>query len=642
MAYLLPAFAWAAKNGQRVIVSTNTINLQDQLIHKDVPDLCAALGLDFRAAVLKGRANYICPRRLDSMRKLGVGSSDELRVLAKVLVWMAQGGSGDRTQITLRGVGESLAWSKLSAEGEECVAERCLFDREGMCPYYFARQTAESAHVVIVNHALLLADIVTGNRVIPDYEYLIVDEAHHLESATTSGLSQRVSENEIARLLRDLGPGRRGLLGRILTAARGGLSNDLVTEIESALQGIAENAQQARERAGQFFHQVGQFLVSLRGESDSGPYGQRERVVGSTRTLPEWSEIEMAWENLRGPLSILMGSLTDVSEGLLSLSDEGRFDGEELGFSLRSAGRSLAEMFDVLEGMIFEPDPRMIYWIETRPSRPSPALHAAPLEVGPLVERFLWHEKQSVIMTSATLTTSGDFDYIRKRLSAYDANELALGSPFDYETSTLLYLINDIPEPTAQPAYQRAVERGLIELCKTTQGRALVLFTSYAQLRRTSEAISGPLSAAGILVLEQGEGSSRHALLETFRTGERTVLLGTRSFWEGVDVPGEALSVLAMIRIPFDVPSDPIVAARSEMYEFPFNEYSVPEAILRFRQGFGRLIRTASDRGIVVAFDRRLLSKAYGRAFIDSLPRTTLRTGRLDELPAAAARWLGL
>jgi ATP-dependent DNA helicase DinG len=244
-------------------------------------------------------------------------------------------------------------------------------------------------------------------------------------------------------------------------------------------------------------------------------------------------------------------------------------------------------------------------------------------------------------MTSATLTAAGEFDYIRQRLSAADADELALGSPFDFETSTLLYLVNDIPEPNAGAAYQRAVEQGLIQICRATRGRALALFTSYTQLRRTSEAVSGPLAAAGVSVFEQGEGASRHALLETFRTTEQAVLLGTRSFWEGVDVPGEALSVLIIVRLPFDVPSDPIIAARAETYESPFYQYSVPEAILRFRQGFGRLIRTRSDRGVVVSFDRRLISKTYGRAFVDSLPRCTVRTGPLSDIPKAAVRWLG-
>jgi DNA polymerase-3 subunit epsilon/ATP-dependent DNA helicase DinG len=314
---------------------------------------------------------------------------------------------------------------------------------------------------------------------------------------------------------------------------------------------------------------------------------------------------------------------------------------EDLAVAVRAHARGLAEAHAQIESIIFEPSPNTIYWLSRSTQQPSPTLHAAPLDVGPLVEKFLWHEKESVIMTSATLTTAGDFDFIRQRLNADDAGDLALGSPFDFESSTLLYLVDDIPEPNAGQPFHRSLQQSLISLCRATNGRALVLFTSYRQLRRTASDITAPLAANDILVYEQGEGASRHALLETFRTTEQAVLLGTRSFWEGVDVPGQALSVLAITRLPFDVPSDPIVAARSETYEAPFGQYMVPEAILRFRQGFGRLIRTKSDRGIAVIYDKRVLSKHYGRAFIDSLPRCTIRQGPMHELPDAAARWLG-
>jgi len=203
-------------------------------------------------------------------------------------------------------------------------------------------------------------------------------------------------------------------------------------------------------------------------------------------------------------------------------------------------------------------------------------------------------------------------------------------------------LVNDIPEPADRSGHQRAIERGLIGLCRATGGRTLVLFTSYDQLKRTSQAISPPLAKEDILVYEQGEGASPHSLLETFRSSDRAVLLGTRAFWEGIDVPGEALSVLVIAKLPFDVPSDPIVAARAETFENPFYQYSLPEAILRFRQGFGRLIRTQSDRGAVVIFDRRVLSKKYGRMFIDSLPNCSVKTGSLSELSRSVSRWLNI
>ena len=250
--------------------------------------------------------------------------------------------------------------------------------------------------------------------------------------------------------------------------------------------------------------------------------------------------------------------------------------------------------------------------------------------------------KTSVILTSATLTANGEFDYLRNRLNADEAADLVVGSPFDYESATLVYIANDIPEPVDANGHQRAVESTLIRLGKATNGRMLVLFTSYAQLKRTSQAIGPALGDAGISVYEQGEGASAATLLDIFRESEKAVLLGTRAFWEGVDVPGEALSVLAIVKLPFDVPSDPIVAARSETFEDPFNEYSLPEAILRFRQGFGRLIRTQSDRGVVAILDRRVLSKKYGRLFLESLPECTVKQGPAAEIPRLAQQWLNL
>jgi DNA polymerase-3 subunit epsilon/ATP-dependent DNA helicase DinG len=243
-------------------------------------------------------------------------------------------------------------------------------------------------------------------------------------------------------------------------------------------------------------------------------------------------------------------------------------------------------------------------------------------------------------MASATLTTAGEFDYIKGRLNAREADELAVGSPFNYETSTLLYLVNDIPEPVDKHGYQKGVERGLIELCKATRGRALVLFTSYAQLKQTAQAIRDPLARAGIEVYDQADGRSRTMLLDSFRASSGGVLLGTKSFWEGVDVPGQALSALVIVKLPFDVPTDPVIAARSETFENPFNEYTLPEAILKFRQGFGRLIRTKSDRGVVAVFDRRVLTKQYGKQFIDSLPPCTRRVAPLAQLAKEAAKWI--
>jgi DNA polymerase-3 subunit epsilon/ATP-dependent DNA helicase DinG len=242
-------------------------------------------------------------------------------------------------------------------------------------------------------------------------------------------------------------------------------------------------------------------------------------------------------------------------------------------------------------------------------------------------------------MTSATLQTSGSFDFIRERLHAWNADDLAVGSPFDYEESTLLAVPTDVPEPNTR-GYQEAVNRAVLELARAAGGRMLVLFTSYSQLNATTKAVGEVLGREGFTILRQGGGGSRAQLLETFRNTPQSVLLGTRSFWEGIDVVGEALSCLVITRLPFAVPSDPVFAARSESFDEPFNEYMVPDAILRLRQGFGRLIRTKSDKGVVVILDRRVLSKAYGREFLNSLPACTTSQAPLSQIGPAVRRWL--
>jgi ATP-dependent DNA helicase DinG len=320
-------------------------------------------------------------------------------------------------------------------------------------------------------------------------------------------------------------------------------------------------------------------------------------------------------------------------------------DGDDLRLTLTAHGRRLEESRGQINQALTKPKETMIYWLAQFKDRIS--IHAAPLHIGPLVETHIFGVKKTVALTSATLRTAAPgnangatFDYLRQRLHAGHAEEAAVGSPFDYPNSTLIYLPTDIPEPN-QPGYQRYVEQAVVDLATALGGRTMVLFTSFSQLSATAKAIEQPLKQAGIAVLAQLEGSSRQQLLEQFKAdGAKAVLLGTRSFWEGVDVPGAALQAVVIAKFPFDVPSDPIFAARSETFDSPFFEYSIPEAALRFRQGFGRLIRRQSDEGIVLVLDKRILTKRYGQAFLDALPECTVLRQRIDRVGELALRWL--
>jgi DNA polymerase-3 subunit epsilon/ATP-dependent DNA helicase DinG len=641
-AYLIPAALWALQNNQRVVVSTNTIALQDQLMQKDLPDLKAALGLDFRATVLKGRSNYLCPRRLEALRYRGPINKEEMRVLGKVLVWLEQGGDGDKGRLNLNSPLEREIWYKLSANDENCNAEVCLSRMGGICPFYQARQQAQSAHLIVVNHALLLSDVVTGSRVLPQYDYLIVDEGHHLESASTSTLSFRLTQNDLIRLMRELGSVSTGILSRTLTSLKSTAKPSDFATAHQVSQRITDLVFRLEQDLQNVFQSLEEFLESERDFKPVGMYGQQARIVPATRTVPAWSNVEILFDTAQETMNLTLKLVKEFHRDLSDYLDNGHEDLEESIGSLSTNLQRFSEAAIRLNELFLQPDENYIYWIEKQANESRLILNIAPLHIGNLMEKYLWHEKSSIVLTSATLTTHGEFDYLRGRLNADEADELMVGSPFDFENSAMLYLPTDMPEPSQGQAYQRAVEQTLISLSKATGGRLLALFTSYAQLKKTSQRIGPILSEADIQVFEQGEGASANTLLETFRDTDRAVLLGTRAFWEGVDIPGDSLSVLVIVKLPFAVPSDPIVAARSETFDDSFSEYSIPEAILTFRQGFGRLIRTQFDRGVVVVLDRRVSSKRYGRLFIESLPTCQTVMGALHDLPHKAASWLNL
>ena len=653
LAYLIPAVHFATQNRERVVISTNTINLQDQLYGKDIPDLQRILPFEFKATLLKGRSNYICLRRLAALRHSGPSSVEEMRLLAKILVWLPSTVTGDQAELFLPDYKEQALWSRICADAETCLADRCRYREKGRCFFYGARRDAERAHLIVVNHALLLSDVAVENRVLPDYRYLIVDEAHHLEASTTRQLSFAVDQKAMDRLLsglsqnpsglkpfqgRSLGKGQPvGFLVGLLSSYRGRVPEAIGKTMERHINDLHREVEAAQRVLYQFFNRLDSFLEEH--GQNGGSYDQMIRLTGGIRVQPAWANVEIAWDNLSLHLLRIGEGLERLSSGLLGLDEYEVPDQEDLLQELLSYINRTRELYEQMNALIAQPSPAGIYWAEVSAQNEEISLHAAPLHVGPLVQKHLFMPKECVVLTSATLCTEGEFDFIRERLSAWEAEEAAVGSPFDYANSTLLYLPTDMPEPY-QPYYQKTVEEALIDLCRATRGRTLVLFTSYSQLRNTSKAIVRPLAEEEIVVYTQGEGTSRSQLLENFRTTPRSVLLGTRSFWEGIDVVGEALSCLVIARLPFSVPSDPIFAARSETFDEPFTQYALPEAILRLRQGFGRLIRSKTDRGVVVILDKRVQTKSYGRAFLDSLPACTVRQGPLTALPRMAAQWI--
>jgi ATP-dependent DNA helicase DinG len=681
LAYLLPAIAYAVKNGERVVISTNTINLQDQLFKKDLPDLARCLSQEwgretpFRAVLLKGRSNYLCPRRFAALKGRPELSHDELRGLARILTWLPTTETGDQTELSLPLASDRSVWSQVSAENEGCTLERCFKETGGRCFFYRVRKAAEAAHVIVVNHALLMADAATGHRVLPPYRRLIIDEAHHLENAVTDQLSFKADGASLAQLFNALHPygatlgggelaggalaassartrtapaprGTRsgGLLADLLAALRSSLSESQFLMFRDILIRLQGDVDAVHTRLGLFWEVIADFVRDTASGQAQSDYDLRLRITDAVRASSIWVDIEVAWDNLGVTWQILLDHLEALRQALEDLGAvlEESESLERLREEFANSQARLAEYHRQMEAWVMKPEGGGVYWVEvggdSRQNRKI-TVRAAPVHVGNLVQENVLFHNETVILTSATLRTAGSFDYVRDRLAAHDADMTTVGSPFDYKACTLLYLPTDLPEPNA-PQYQTAVEQTLIQLAKATNGRLLALFTSYSQLKKTTQAILPSLTAAGITVLSQGAGSSRHQLLDTFKASGRTVLMGTRSFWEGVDVVGPALSAVVLVKLPFAVPSDPIVAARSETFDDPFYSYQVPDAILRFRQGFGRLIRSKTDRGVVVVLDKRVTSKSYGRLFLESLPECTVQKAPLMNLASTARAWL--
>lgn len=636
--YLLPAAFWATQNERRVVVSTATINLQDQLIHKDIPALTRLLPFEIRATVLKGKRNYLCTRLFQEMRHRGPANADEIALFARILVWLPTSKTGDANEISLRTNGERLAWDRLSAENEGCKRDVCT---EAQCPMHIARRQAELSHILIVNHALLLADVSVENRLLPSFKELVIDEAHHLEAAITDALSFRADKRFIEALLDELAKPRAGLIADLQNQAQTQLPAPISRLIEGQINQLRGVSQQTSGRVEEFFTTLDFYLQDRL--NPRSQFAEQIRLLPAGRDEPAWSQVVRAWNNLDSHFEALGDGLGRLVGGLEDILESyGLENGDDLMLALSSLARTLEETRRNLNFLITEPQTGQIYWLESFKGRIS--LHSAPLHVGPLVEKHIFEDKDAVILTSATLRTAGrdgygdvSFAYLRERLHASNSGELAVGSPFDYKQNTLLYLVSDMPEPN-QPGYQRYVEEAIVAVAKTLGGRTMVLFTAYGQLSATGRAIANDLAEAGITLLAQNEGGSRQQLLEQFKTTP-AVLLGTKSFWEGVDVPGKALQAVIIAKLPFDVPSDPIFAARSETFGDPFFDYSIPEAVLRFRQGFGRLIRRHDDEGVVVILDKRVMTKRYGQSFLESLPECTVirqRHGRLAEL---ITRW---
>lgn len=641
LAYMLPALLWAVRHNQRALVATNTINLQEQLWRKDIPMLQQLLPVPFQAALLKGRSNYLCLRRfLHVSESIPALNPAEALLVARVLVWLQETDSGDRSELNLFGP-DNDTWLQFCSDSDSCFGGACRWQNK-YCFVARARRSAENARLVIVNHALLFTDMASETKILPPHGTLIIDEAHHIEDTATRHLGRQVARSDMnrwlsqaartLRKLKEMPPPRDGQkwLGAMKEAEKS--RQELKESAETFFHCLAGNC---IDRADQRFNQTRHRLhrqpdpaLAVQAEWQNLLYRLRDFLTGGLKTMIEimegWTAAGEPWE--------------DKLQDIYTVSGQGN------GY--------LADLLFIME----EPADNYVCWVETYSppggqGSPNCTLHATPIDVSDLLYEHLFSAPRTTVLTSATLTVNGKFDHFMSccGLDRVPGERICSGimeSPFDYEKQCLLCISDSLPLPgdTGTGEYLDSLVETVYSLAMETGGRTLVLFTSHKLLRDVYHRARPMFEEAGICLLGHGLDGGRSRLVENFVRDGRSVLFGTSSFWEGVDIPGDSLVNVIIVKLPFAPPDDPVQEARQEMItsrgRSAFYNLSLPQAVIRFKQGFGRLIRSRRDRGVVVVLDRRLIEKRYGRVFLNSLPVKTHLRGDITLFRKKLAEWI--
>jgi len=649
LGYLIPALYYALKEEKPIVISTHTIQLQEQLRLRDLPLLGEAAPAPFRAAVLKGRSNYLCLRKFEQLASAPdfAMSEEDAVALGQMLVWLTETERGEAEELSLSG-GTRDVWDAAASDADSCLNRMCPWFRK--CFYHRARHEAGRADLVVTNHALLLTDLQAERRLLPAYDRLIIDEAHHLEETAAMHLGWNVSHGAVVQaLLRLWRDASSGLVPRLIHLLRTE-GTDTAQQWAERLEECQKTVREAlvswdrwTERAFELMRRHGSQdeggAITLRIRPDVPPEGWDEAVTEGANTAALLTDL------LR-PLERLLPVLKDEG-GDLAL--------QAAATDLNGAVKALTEARNAIRSFLALDRPEFVYWLEGHAQYRgrSVRMHAVPADVSGILREELFGCKASVVLTSATLAVDRSFRYVTERLGLDQAESdgrlrtAVLPSPFRYEDQALVLIPRDFPDIKGRDGdgrFTAELTGSLAGVAEATGGRMLVLFTSYRMLRAVYEPLRQRLASAGIEVLGQGlDGASRTLLTQHFASRPASVLLGTSSFWEGVDLPGDILTCLAIVRLPFAPPGHPVAEARAERLaarkENPFMKLSLPQAVIRFKQGFGRLVRRETDRGIVIIYDTRVIDTRYGKYFLHSLPGPRLEQVTTGELVLRVREW---
>ncbi len=617
-AYLIPALFYNNLNQARIVVSTNTINLQEQLINKDLVTLRRVLGFDFNAVLVKGRNNYLCLRKFKNFKKNY--ENNELEIDAKIYTeledWKKQTESGEKTEINFQL--KNKVWNQIAAESDLCLKTSCPFYSN--CFFMQARKKIYKADILIVNHHLLLSDARvkddTGSvdrGILPNFNHLIIDEAHNIGEIATDHLGYPLYQPLLDNWLKRLSGDKKSLLAEIREDIAFTIDSDQKRLREILDKKIIPTTQKIRDLIPQYFNELKDLISDYK--------DQKITVDNNLKNNPKWQEFYQTAEDLAAYLKNVFSFLQIIYENLyLGLEAET----EESEMKIKSSLNRCQDLIKRIEFNLKAEDDDYVFWLESSYYRGSEQIvqKSAPIDAGKFLPDMIWSKLTNVIFTSATITAADSFDYFYRETGIKKAEELKVESPFDYSKQAELLIPLDFPDPGSQNFLKELV-LSLKEIITKTQGSTMVLFTSYRMLNYCYNNLKAELEEMGIRILSQSK-LSRNYIMQEFRSEYQTIIFGTSSFWEGVDLPGDLLKYLIMVKLPFPVPGEPLYKAKEDLLKEkglnPFYNLALPQAVIKFRQGFGRLIRSKKDTGYIILFDRRVKKRSYGQKFLDSIP----------------------